>query len=110
MHPFFVAFRAVAMGKSRFGMNLDVVFDALPIVLPVTNLFATATNRKQTLELGDMLVQPKDPVGDLDAGCQLLRIKGLGHKIIRTGFHRFEIICFPFERSEQDKVGVIVAR
>jgi hypothetical protein len=45
IHIFLVAFRAVTVGKSGFGMNLDVVFDPLPIVFPVANFFATAANR-----------------------------------------------------------------
>jgi len=28
---------------------------------------------------------------DVNAGCQLIRVKRLGHKIIRTGVHRFEV-------------------
>src|SRR6476620_4555815 len=46
IHIFLVAFRTIAVGKPRFGMNFDVVFDTLPMVRSVPDLFATATNRQ----------------------------------------------------------------
>ena len=90
------------MGKPCFRMKLDIIFEALPIALYVTNLFATAADRQEAFKFGDMQVQAEDASGDLNAGHQLVRVEGFGQKIIRTGVHRFEIVGLSFERSEQD--------
>jgi hypothetical protein len=37
----------------------------------------------------------------VNAACQLVGVKGLGHKIIRTGIHRFEVVGLPFESSSE---------
>jgi hypothetical protein len=86
------------VGKSGFGMDLDIILDALPVVLSVPNFFATATDREKALELADMLAQSEDAFGDLNAGCQLVCVEGFGHKIISPGIHCFEIIVLTFER------------
>ena len=98
------------MGKSGFGMDLDIIFDTLPVVLSVPNFFATATDREKALELADMLAQSEDAFGDLNAGCQLVCVEGFGHKIICAGIHCFKIIGLPLERGQQDEVNIIVAR
>jgi hypothetical protein len=85
-------------------MDLDIIFDTLPIVLSVPsvpsvpNFFATAADREKVLELADMLAQSEDAFGDLNAGCPLVCVEGFGHKIISPGIHCFEIIVLTFER------------
>ena len=44
-----------------------------------------------------MPLEVDDTFRDVYAACQLIRVKGLGHKIIRTGIHRFEVVRPPFE-------------
>lgn len=110
VHPFLATLRTVPVGKSGFGMDLDIIFDALPVVLSVSNLFATAADREKALELVDMPVQAEDTFGDLNPGCQFVRVERLGNKVIRPGIHCFEIIGLAFERGKQDEVAVIFAR
>jgi hypothetical protein len=55
-----------------------------------------------------MAVQAEDAFGHLDARSQLIRIEGLGHEIVRSGVHRFQVVGLAFERGEQDQVGVII--
>src|ERR1700676_4086403 len=55
-----------------------------------------------------MAVQAENAFGHLNASGQLIRIEGLGHEIVRSGVHRFQVVGFAFERGEQDQVGVII--
>src|SRR5438876_4416944 len=99
LHKFFETFRTEAVGKLYFEMDLDIIFDSLPIAFCVSNFFAIAADRQETLELIDMRVQAEDALGDLNTGRQLVRVEGLGHEIIRTGLNRFEIIGLSFEQG-----------
>jgi hypothetical protein len=71
VHPFLATFRTVSVGKSGFGMDLNIIFDTLPLVLSVPNFF-----REKALELADMPAKSEDAFGDLNAGCQLVCIEG----------------------------------
>src|SRR2546426_1246485 len=48
------AFRANSMGKLRFRMGADVLFDLRPRSVVVANLFAGSTNRQQTSQSFNM--------------------------------------------------------
>ena len=51
-----------------------------------------------------------DAVSNLDASSQLFRIERLGHEIVCSGIHGLEIVGLTLKRSEEDEIGVIVAR
>ena len=44
-------------------------------------------------------VETEDAFSHLHAGREFLLFKGLGHKVIRTGGHRFEVVRLPGARG-----------
>ena len=97
VHPFLATFRTESVGKSGFGMDLDIILDSLPVVLSVSNLFATAADRKKALELVDMPVQAENAFGNLNPGCQFVHVERLGNKVIRPSIHCFQIVGLAFK-------------
>ena len=101
------------MGKIRAGMTTDVTFDCVPVPIPVANLLARNTNRKdpvpQIQQLGNISI-----LLDYVVDSRLVLYEGSGHDLLHDdatfdpmfvypsrSFPRLEGIphraCVPFE-------------
>src|SRR5512143_3624901 len=97
-----VALRADAVRELRIEAPLQVVVERLPLVPLIANALAVGTDREQRFELVQLLPQSEDPLGDGEAGPQLVRIDRLGDEVVGASVHTGQILLLAALRSDED--------
>src|SRR3989454_12634061 len=117
LFPYTTLFRSlgVAVGTDAVAQQLlevllDVFLERLPLLLVVPNPLTVRADRKQHLELLDLLAQAEDALRHLEPGAQLVGIDRLGDEVVRPGLHAREVLLLAAARRDQDEIDVRLAR